>query len=95
MHRDSDFWGPDAEVFRPERWGKIRPPHWEYVPFNGGRRMCPAQQMVLTEIAFVLVRVLQTFERLENRDPVSQYEEGFNFTMESRRGVQVGLVHAL
>ena len=94
MHRDRDFWGADAEVFRPERWSEMRPPHWEFVPFNGGRRMCPAQQMVLTEIAFVVVRMVQTFGRIENRDPVREYVEGFNFTMESKRGVMVGLVRS-
>ena len=93
MHRDQDFWGPDAEAFRPERWAEMaRPPHWEFVPFNGGRRMCPAQQMVLTEIAYAVVRMLQAFEGIENRDPVREYVEGFNFTMESKRGVEVGLV---
>lgn len=92
LHRDKDYWGPDADEFRPERWCELQPaPHWEFIPFYGGRRMCPAQQMVLTEIAFVLVKMLQEFETLENRDEVDRYVEGFVFTMESKRGVQVGL----
>ena len=39
MHRRKDFFGEDAEEFRPERWEKLRP-GWEYLPFNGGPRIC-------------------------------------------------------
>jgi cytochrome P450 len=39
MHRRKDLWGEDAEEFRPERWvGKKV--GWEYLPFNGGPRIC-------------------------------------------------------
>ena len=56
--------------------------------------MCPAQQMVLTETAYVVVRMMRAFRRLENRDPVGEYVEAFIFTMESKNGVKVGLVPA-
>jgi len=39
MHRRKDLWGQDAEEFRPERWVG-RKPGWEYLPFNGGPRIC-------------------------------------------------------
>lgn len=39
MHRRQDIYGPDAAEFRPERWETIRP-GWEYLPFNGGPRIC-------------------------------------------------------
>lgn len=39
MHRRTDYYGPDAEEFRPERWETLRP-GWEYLPFNGGPRIC-------------------------------------------------------
>lgn len=40
MHRRTDLWGPDAAKFNPERWegGKMR--SWQYLPFNGGPRIC-------------------------------------------------------
>lgn len=39
MHRRKDFYGEDAEEYKPERWEKLRP-GWEYLPFNGGPRIC-------------------------------------------------------
>lgn len=39
MHRRKDFYGEDALEFKPERWEKLRP-GWEYLPFNGGPRIC-------------------------------------------------------
>ena len=93
MHLDPSIWGPDAGSFRPERWEGLKP-LWEYIPFMGGRRMCPAQQMVLTQTAYVVVRILQEFQSLENRDSQREYVEAFTFTMESKNGVQVGFVPA-
>ncbi len=47
MHRRSDFYGMDAELFRPERWDEDMPMRcdrttaaWGYLPFNGGPRTC-------------------------------------------------------
>jgi cytochrome P450 len=40
MHRRKDLWGPDAEEFRPERWEENGRHGWEYLPFNGGPRIC-------------------------------------------------------
>lgn len=45
MHRRKDLYGDDAEDFKPDRWldegGKkgLRV-GWEYLPFNGGPRIC-------------------------------------------------------
>ena len=39
MHRSKELYGEDAEEFKPERWEQLRP-GWEYLPFNGGPRIC-------------------------------------------------------
>jgi cytochrome P450 len=39
MHRRKDLWGDDADEFKPERWTG-RKVGWEYLPFNGGPRIC-------------------------------------------------------
>ncbi|CAI6338808.1 unnamed protein product [Periconia digitata] len=64
MSRRKDIWGEDADVFRPERFDG-RKSGWEYVPFNGGPRICIGQQFALTEAAYVIVRLLQRFEACE------------------------------
>ncbi|KAK5093850.1 hypothetical protein LTS08_008809 [Lithohypha guttulata] len=64
MHRRKDLWGPDAEEFRPERFAG-RKSGWEYLPFNGGPRICIGQQFALIEASYVVVRLLQKFDKLE------------------------------
>lgn len=48
--------------------------------------------ITLTENAYVLVRLMREFERLENRDPVKEFVERTRLTTESRNGVLVGLI---
>jgi cytochrome P450 len=67
MHRRTDIWGEDANDFVPERWESCKP-GWEYVPFNGGPRICLGQQFALTEAGYVIVRLLQRFDKVENLD---------------------------
>ncbi len=95
MHRDTSIWGPDAEVFRPERWieGDLRP-GWTYVPFLGGGRICPAQQMVLCHMGLVLARFVRNFKTIVNMDPVEEFVEEYMFSMQSRNGVKVGFLDA-
>ncbi|QMW36691.1 hypothetical protein AFCA_013178 [Aspergillus flavus] len=92
MHRRTDFYGPDAKEFRPERWedGKLQP-RWGYLPFNGGPRICLGQRYALTEASYVLVRMAQEFRGLESRDPGS-WEEGLVLTLCPRNGTKVGLI---
>lgn len=68
LHRLSSIWGPDAEIFKPERWNTFKPGAWEYVPFGGGPRGCVGRTKALTEASYVIVRVLQSFSQIESRD---------------------------
>ncbi|EMD00115.1 hypothetical protein BAUCODRAFT_63612 [Baudoinia panamericana UAMH 10762] len=63
-HRRKDIWGPDADEFKPERFAG-RKPGWEFLPFNGGPRICIGQQFALTEASYVTVRLLQRFDAIQ------------------------------
>ncbi|KAL3496953.1 n-alkane-inducible cytochrome P450 [Aspergillus germanicus] len=92
LHRRTDIYGADASEFRPERWmdGTLRP-KWGYLPFNGGPRICIGQQYALTEVGYVLVRMVQEFKEVigQNQGP---WEESLALTVCVRGGVPVVLV---
>ena len=93
LHHDRDIWGDDVDEFKPQRWVDKRP-MWEFVPFLGGPRVCPAQQQVLTQAVYVLVRLVREFAGIENRDPTLEYVEMTKMTVESRNGVKIALCPA-
>ena len=93
LHHDRDIWGDDVNEFRPQRWVDKRP-MWEFVPFLGGPRICPAQQQVLTQAVYVLVRLVREFPSIENRDSTQEYVEFMKMTVESRNGVKIALLPA-
>ena len=93
LHHDEHIWGEDVNEFKPQRWVD-RQLTSEFVPFFRGPRVCPAQQQVLIQAAYVLVRLVQAFERIENRDPVQVYVEVTRMATESRNGVQIALFPA-
>ncbi|KAF1961218.1 n-alkane-inducible cytochrome P450 [Byssothecium circinans] len=91
QQRDKSFWGDDADEFRPERWDTIRPT-WEYIPFSGGPRICPALKLVYAETEYIMVRIVREFAGLENRDEVLEWVEERRLTFQSRNGAKVALV---
>ncbi|PMD14093.1 cytochrome P450 52A12 [Hyaloscypha hepaticicola] len=74
MHHRKDIWGEDAEEFNPERF-QGRRVGWEFLPFNGGPRICLGQQFAITEASYVTIRLLQRFDKMENleTDPVVRH----------------------
>ncbi|KAJ7031870.1 cytochrome P450 [Mycena alexandri] len=67
MHRLKDLWGPDAEEFSPDRFLDERLKKYlinnpfQFLPFNGGPRICLGQQFAYNEMSFMLIRLLQSF----------------------------------
>ncbi|GAB1310348.1 Cytochrome P450 alkane hydroxylase [Madurella fahalii] len=72
MQRRPELYPPPSEkfapieVFSPDRWFHWQPKPWQYIPFNGGPRICIGQQFALTEMAYVLTRLFQRYERIDN-----------------------------
>ncbi|GJE88927.1 cytochrome P450 [Phanerochaete sordida] len=68
MHRRTDYWGPDAEEFDPDRFLDERLQKYPlknpfiFLPFNAGPRICLGQQFAYNKMSFVVIRLLQNFD---------------------------------
>ncbi|KAK4170883.1 putative cytochrome P450 [Triangularia setosa] len=95
MTRRDDIWGPDVDEFRPERWEENggRKFGFEFIPFGGGIRQCLGQQFARTKTAYVMVRLLQRYDKIENAEEPADAPMRFHHTIENRSGsgVQVRL----
>ncbi|KAK3290511.1 cytochrome P450 [Chaetomium fimeti] len=90
-----DLWDFDPDEFRPERWmedGK-RKFGFEFVPFGGGLRQCLGQQLARIKSAYVITRILQRYDTIENAESPPDAPIRFHHTIENRSGsgVQVKL----
>ncbi|KAK6197866.1 cytochrome P450 alkane hydroxylase [Scheffersomyces amazonensis] len=75
LHRLEEYYGKDADLFRPERWfePETRKLGWAYLPFNGGPRICLGQQFALTEASYVVARLVQLFPNLHASPSDTEY----------------------
>ncbi|KNG50525.1 Dit2 protein [Stemphylium lycopersici] len=68
-NRNTDFWGADAEEFRPERWGTTNEDinqlyrransKGAFISFHGGRRACLGQKFAMQQLRITLVQLLR------------------------------------
>lgn len=65
---------------------------WNFIPFGGGPRTCPAQGLVGGEAAYVIARLAGMYERLECRDE-RPWKEAWRIGPHSLHGCVVGLVN--
>eukprot|EP00200_Dunaliella_tertiolecta_P004527 CAMPEP_0202343324 /NCGR_PEP_ID=MMETSP1126-20121109/3494_1 /ASSEMBLY_ACC=CAM_ASM_000457 /TAXON_ID=3047 /ORGANISM="Dunaliella tertiolecta, Strain CCMP1320" /LENGTH=422 /DNA_ID=CAMNT_0048934377 /DNA_START=261 /DNA_END=1529 /DNA_ORIENTATION=- len=65
IHRDPDYWGPDAAEFKPERWldeaylAKLHP--CCYMPFSKGARDCIGQTFAIMEVKTLLAMLYSNY----------------------------------
>lgn len=62
----------------------------EYLPFNGGPRICLGQQFALTEASYTTIRLMQEFKDIESRDD-QPWQEWITLTCAIHQGTIVGL----
>lgn len=96
LHRDKRLWGETANDFNPERWSDNSLHTWDYLPFNGGPRICIGQQFALTEAGFAIVRICQLFKDIvfEGSAEYHGMEEWTKLTQSVANGVKVSFVDA-
>jgi len=84
----------DPHVFSPERWYVWQPKPWEYVPFNGGPRVCIGQNFANTEIAYTMVRILQKYKAIEYRGDRADQRRTADIVSRPSQGVPLALYEA-
>ncbi|KAI9774067.1 MAG: hypothetical protein M1840_005160 [Geoglossum simile] len=64
LQRRPDLIGPDAHLFRPDRWDTWTPNMWEFIPYNHGPRNCIGRNFGQQQCEYVLARLCQEFAQI-------------------------------
>lgn len=63
IHRLTEYWGEDAEEFRPERWRDTSHHHpMQYIPFGAGLRGCPGKHFAMYEMKMLFTALLTRYK---------------------------------
>ncbi|XP_057792481.1 flavonoid-6-hydroxylase-like [Salvia miltiorrhiza] len=85
LHRDPELW-PDPLEFRPERFltthrhVDVKDLNFEFIPFGGGRRICPGVNYGMRMLHLVLASLLQAFDIWSPNDKVVDMSESGGLT---------------
>ncbi|KAG2373875.1 hypothetical protein C9374_011760 [Naegleria lovaniensis] len=95
LHRNTQVWGQDAEVFRPERFMENLYPPFSLAYFGGGPRLCLGKQFSLLEQKSFIISLLQRFKielsypdqvmSFNKTQPGLAHEEGFKLKLVKRK----------
>lgn len=73
-HSAAHVWGPDAGEFKPRRfldWSEksARERHASYMPFGGGKHLCPGRNLAKAEILGLVVALTLSFDVEDTASP--------------------------
>lgn len=63
INRLKEYWGQDADEFKPERWANWKNFHpCQYLTFGAGRRACPGRDFALQETLMLMDSLIRRFQ---------------------------------
>lgn len=63
IHRLPQYWGPDAEEFKPQRWADTRHFHpMQFMPFGAGKRGCPGKDLAIASIRELTCAMIRKYK---------------------------------
>ncbi|XP_035776116.1 cytochrome P450 4c21-like isoform X2 [Anopheles albimanus] len=83
LHRNKEFWGPNADRFDPDNFlpERVKQRHpYAYLPFSGGPRGCIGSRYAMMSLKIVLSQILANF-RLTTDIPYEKMEFKFKVSM--------------
>jgi len=97
INRSKEYWGPDADEFKPDRWlgpgraknGGASSPY-AFMTFIHGPRSCIGQSFAKGELACLVAVMVGRFQ-MELKDPNAKQEIRWGITRRPKDGVQVKL----
>ena len=94
-HHDAEYWGPDADEFRPDRFeggvGKACRVSGSFLPFSAGPRVCIGQGFAMLEAKIVMATILRSFSFRVS--PSYRHAPSLVVTMQPQFGLQLTFTH--
>ncbi|KPJ11285.1 Cytochrome P450 4C1 [Papilio machaon] len=96
LHRDPNYWGPDAEVFDPDRFlpERFNVKHaCSYMPFSSGPRNCLGYQYALMSMKTALSAIVRRYKIVgeEESGPVPQIKSKIDVMMKAVDDYKISL----
>uniref|UniRef100_A0A7N2LHN0 Cytochrome P450 n=1 Tax=Quercus lobata TaxID=97700 RepID=A0A7N2LHN0_QUELO len=91
LQQDPDIWGPDANIFKPERFangvsGACKLPY-VYMPFGVGPRICAGQHFAMAELKILLALIVSNFSF--SLSPKYRHSPAMRLLIEPEHGVNL------
>ncbi|KAK3370524.1 putative benzoate 4-monooxygenase cytochrome P450 [Podospora didyma] len=88
IHHSTEIWGPDANEFRPERWGNITPRQKNaFIPFSYGPRSCVGRNVAEMEMKLIVASWARRYDVYLRQDYMDT-KEGF---LRKPLGLEIGM----